>query len=278
MADYYNLRSKYQKIVVSSDPLHYGEHILYLDGMWQYNSAIEFKYHEVIATMSCCVSQELNRVLICGGGDGLAAREILRFPNVEYDMAEIDDEVIRLYQNEKMLTCLNQNSMNSDRGRVNAEDAVSFAERQTPESYDVLVIDFPSPGDGNRDKNYPNLFSPEITNKFLRLLKPHGVVCSQTSIPPSFLIPHVRNLLGKGFFVWNLDNYYDAGSAHDNFTFACRYVPKQERDIPQGTRYLTRDHIRYGLSRLTEVDYEYLEFARLFEHTEDLEVEYARPS
>lgn len=273
MANYYELKSAYQKIVVTMDPLHYGEHILYLDEMWQYNSTFEFKYHEVIATMPASCAPELNRALVCGGGDGLAVRELLRFDNLEVDLVEIDPEMIRLYQTDRMLTLLNRGSLNNDRCHVFAEDALKFAARQDSGIYDLMILDFPSPGEGNKGKEYQNLLSVENVASFRRMLKRDGILVMQTSIPTNVLVPPVRKMLEDGFEVWNMDSYYDRLNSHDNFTVACRSVLQQQRPLPRGLKLVTEEHLKYGYSGATQIDFEDLEYYRLFEHTEDVEIE-----
>ena len=274
MADYLKIQSEHQQIRVAMDQSFPDDHILYLDNTWQYASVIEYQYHESIATMPACVCDGMAKVLICGGGDGLAARELLRFNDVEIDLVEIDKEMLRIYQNEEMLTKLNSNSLNDPRCNVICDDAIKFVDGCSQGKYDMIILDFPSPANENSGKKYLNLFSPNVTNKILVALRDGGVLVSQTSIQTENLVSYIRNLCDKGFHSWNYDAFYIRRGAHDNFTVSsrCRIGPTY-RPIPKACRYITDEHVRCAFSDVTLVTEEEFEYYRLFEYQEEVEFE-----
>lgn len=271
--NYFKEQSRYQEISVQMDILYQGEHVLYLDGAWQYGSAFEYRYHETMATLSACICPNLERVLICGGGDGLAARELLKYPNLVIDLVEIDEMMIKLYKTNKMLTDLNRNSLNSSRVNCHVENAIDFAKRSEPESYDLILLDFPSPGDSNRGKRYESLFAPDITNLFTALLRRDGVLTSQVSVPTEVIVTYAENLIRQGFNVWHYDATYNSEGNHDSFATSARFRPVQRRPIPNDCRLITKQHIEVGFSEATEITQQYLDYYRLFEYCEAIDVE-----
>jgi len=265
-------QSKFQRITIANDPIYRGEHILYLDTTWQYASAFEYRYHESIATIPACACAGLDRVLIAGGGDGLAAREILRFGNVEIDLVEIDGEMINLFSEDKMLVGQNCKSLLDEKCKVHIKNAIDFA-KESKEEYDLVILDFPSPSGANAAKKYDDLFSPDIINLFVSRLKPNGILSAQTSVHTEYLARYARNMLEFGYYLWNYDVYYDRRGAHDSFMISSKTNLSQQRDIPAACRYATERHIKTAFGKATEVGPEELEYYELFEHIEAIEYE-----
>jgi spermidine synthase len=267
------VKSGYQLIEVKHDQIEWGEHVLYLDRTFQYNSGFEYRYHELLAAMPAVAADSLERILICGGGDGLAARELLRFGRVQIDLVEIDPEMTRIYSENPLLTKLNRESLKDERLKIHNMDALKFAGVADRESYGLIILDFPSPASANEGKNYQNLFAPEVTNLFTRLLRPDGVLAAQTSIKQDRLAPFVRNFVEQNYYVWNYDAVYNRVGSHDNFTIACKRPLKKQRPIPSLCRYITDEHVKVGFGPATEVDNTELDYWRLFEHVEGIEFE-----
>src|SRR5262249_58697832 len=76
----YSTTTPYQRIVVTE---HRGGFQLFLNAHLQFSSADEYRYHEALAHPAMLAAGSPRRVLILGGGDGLALREVLRYPGVE---------------------------------------------------------------------------------------------------------------------------------------------------------------------------------------------------
>ena len=119
-----------------------GSQALYIDGNLQFDSRDEAIYHESLALPALCLAENPKRVLICGGGDGLALREALRFPAVEHvTLVDCSSEIIELSRTE--FSQLNDRALEDHRVTVEIADALAYpiADR----SYDVIVCDFTFP-------------------------------------------------------------------------------------------------------------------------------------
>lgn len=265
------VKSKFQEIVLAMDAIYRGEHILYLDGAWQYSSMFEYRYHEIMAAMAACVAPNIERALICGGGDGLAARELLKFKHMHIDLVEIDGEMIELFSKERMLTDLNCSSLSDSRVHVRVEDAYQFAKAADKGTYDIVLLDFPSPGDSNKQKKYFNLFSRESAELFSSLLRPDGILVSQTSVHAETLVGFTRYFLDNGYYLWSYDAVYNSSGNHDTFIAASKNRLSKRRDIPKDCRLITDDHLRVGFSESTEIKPDDLEYFRLFEFIEAID-------
>lgn len=115
---------------------------LYIDGNLQFDSRDEAVYHESLALPALCLAGSPKRVLICGGGDGLALREALRFPNVEaVTLIDCSQEVLDFARTE--LSDLNENALADPRVTVVVADALEYP--LADQSFDVIVCDFTFP-------------------------------------------------------------------------------------------------------------------------------------
>jgi spermidine synthase len=118
-------------------------------------------------------------VLILGGGDGLAVREVLKYQDVErIHLVDIDPEMIRIAKELPMLTRLNEKSLSSDRVTVFTEDAFTFI-NQPGIAYDRVIIDMPDPHNEAINK----LYSREFYTMIKRRMSPDGLVVTQSSSP-----------------------------------------------------------------------------------------------
>lgn len=273
MASILNVNTKFQNIKIDPSYRTPGEIVLFCDNAWQLDTAVEFKYHESLITIPMAAAPSIVRTLICGGGDGMALRETLKFPEVQQStLVEIDEGMIKLFRDDQWAK-FNSRSMHDPRANVVCEDALAFAKKNTG-LYDMVVLDFPSPGGSNKDKNYPNLYSRENIEGFLKLLKPFGILSMQVSMPYIYLAGIAGQLLDKGYFVWNYDTYYNPRNA-DSFMVASREKIRLSRPIPKGCRFANPKRVEAAFSTVTEVTREHLDYYRQFCHGEDVEYEYS---
>jgi len=261
-------QSKYQRIKIVADRWHDNEIVLYLEDLWQFSSFIEFKYHEGLITLPMCAAPQIDRVLICGGGDGLALREALRF-NCLPTLIELDPGMIALFRDMPNYAKFNKNSMKNERAKIIIGDAIKFMET-TQEQYHVVVWDFPSPGHDN-DNGCLSLYTPENVRKALKCLYNSGVFVAQVSIDNATLGPIVRELFANGMKVWHYEVFYNESGNHDCFLVASRNQLKMERKPPMGTRFATDDRVRIAFSRATEVVPEDIEYYIHFGDNEAVE-------
>ncbi|GGU60263.1 polyamine aminopropyltransferase 2 [Streptomyces albospinus] len=150
---------------------------LYLDGRLKVSADNEFLYHEGLVHPAMAGGPH-RRVLVLGGGDGLAVRELLRYRTVRsVTVVEIDPGVVRLARTDPGLSALNGQALGDPRVRVVAADAFNWLRQQgtsgawrRPERYDVIVSDLPDPGITASTK----LYSQEFYGLALRLLADDG--------------------------------------------------------------------------------------------------------
>ncbi|MEV0527012.1 polyamine aminopropyltransferase [Streptomyces sp. NPDC050439] len=117
---------------------------LYLDGRLRVSGRDEHRYHR--ALVGPAMTGRHARVLVLGGGDGLAAREVLRHPGVRrVDVVELDPGVVRLARRDPALSELNEHVYRDRRVRVVHADAFHWL-RSPPRTYDVVISDLPDPG------------------------------------------------------------------------------------------------------------------------------------
>ncbi|MFJ5260869.1 polyamine aminopropyltransferase [Streptomyces sp. NPDC088387] len=130
---------------------------LFLDGRLRVSGSDERRYHE--ALVHPAMTGPHARVLILGGGDGLAAREVLRHPGVErVDIVELDPEVVRLARNDPALSALNGHVHGDPRVHVAIADAFGRLREVPTGSYDVVISDLPDPGITASTKLYSQEF------------------------------------------------------------------------------------------------------------------------
>jgi len=169
-------QSTYQKIVLTQR----GQDLrLYLDGNLQFSSIDEYRYHEVLVHLPVAFSKTLERALIIGGGDGLAARELLKYSHIRsIDVVDLDSEVTRLATEQHLLVSLNENSLNDERVTVHNSDAWTWL-AQSGDLYDVIVIDLPDP----ESEDVAKLYSVAFYQRIARRLSVGGALITQATSP-----------------------------------------------------------------------------------------------
>lgn len=141
---------------------------LFLDGRLRVSGRDEHRYHE--ALVHPAMNGPHARVLVLGGGDGLAAREVLRYPGVRsVDVVELDPGVVRLARADPALSALNGHAFGDRRVQVFASDAFGWL-RGAASTYDVVISDLPDPGITASTK----LYSQEFYGLARRVLAPDG--------------------------------------------------------------------------------------------------------
>jgi spermidine synthase len=169
----------YQRIVVTSQD---GVARLFLNGNLQFNSKDEYRYHEALVHPAMAGFGAPRRVLVLGGGDGMALREILRYPSVEQvTLVELDPEMTRLFSNDPMLVALNGGSLRSPKLRLVNADAFTWLGQHegADEQFDVVVVDFPDPSNYALGKLYSTSFYALVDQH----LSASGYAVVQTTSP-----------------------------------------------------------------------------------------------
>jgi spermidine synthase len=171
----FSRNTKYQRIVLTKwkDDIR-----LFLSGHLQFSSRDEYRYHEALVHPGLA-SIPARRVLILGGGDGLAVREVLRYPGVEsITLVDLDPEMTKIFREQPMLNKLNSGSLSNPKLHVINADAFPWLETST-ETFDFAIVDFPDPTNYSLGKLY--------TTAFYRLLSRHisqnGLIVVQSTSP-----------------------------------------------------------------------------------------------
>ncbi|MFN0278824.1 MAG: polyamine aminopropyltransferase [Pyrinomonadaceae bacterium] len=174
----YAKSSPYQRIVVTKGKTGYS---LFLNGNLQFNSFDEYRYHEALVHPAFAAFQgEAKRVLVLGGGDGLAMREIEKYKSVEFiQLVDLDPEMTNVSSTLPALTDLNRQAFDDQRVSVTNADAFVWLDDTQTEPFDVVVIDFPDPNNFALGKLYTTRFYNLLKSK----LKPDSSVVIQTTSP-----------------------------------------------------------------------------------------------
>lgn len=168
--------SPYQRIVLTKNKR---EMRLFLNGNLQFSSADEYRYHEALIHPGLQALHEPKRVLVLGGGDGLAVREILKYPSVSsVTLVDLDSKMTKLFTTNNILLQLNNGSLKNAKVKVQNEDAFIFLKSNT-NRYDFIVIDFPDPSNFSIGKLYSNTFYRLL----YKALSDSGVAVVQSTSP-----------------------------------------------------------------------------------------------
>ncbi|MGL5755600.1 MAG: polyamine aminopropyltransferase [Paraclostridium sp.] len=169
-------QTKYQKIVMTK---HKDDLRLYLNGNIQFSEKDEYRYHEAIVHIPMGASKSHENILILGGGDGLAVRELLKYDDVKnITLVDIDKEMVDICKTNPLVTDINHNSLSNNKVKLVYEDAFEFLEN-TKDNYDVIVVDLPDPNNDSLNKLYTNVFYRLCQN----VLSPNGVMTVQSTSP-----------------------------------------------------------------------------------------------
>ena len=193
----YAKTTPYQRIVVTKGRAGFQ---LFLNGNLQFSSTDEYRYHEALVHPAMAVAGQPRRVLVLGGGDGLALREILRHPSVEQiTLVDLDPDMTLLSRRFLPLADLNRHSFDDPRVHVINRDAMIWLEEAT-DVFDAAIVDFPDPNTFALGKLY--------TSRFYRLLKarltPTAAVSIQCTSPLFARTSYwciVRTIEAAGFHV-----------------------------------------------------------------------------
>jgi spermidine synthase len=168
--------SQYQRLVVTR----YKEDIrLHINGNLQFSSKDEHRYHEALVHPALQTLPAATRILVLGGGDGLAVREILKYPHIkEIVLVDLDPSMTELFKKSSILTKLNDNALNHSKVKIVNEDAFRWLENNR-DFFDAAIVDFPDPSNYALGKLY--------SVPFYRLLSRHiverGLMVIQSTSP-----------------------------------------------------------------------------------------------
>ncbi|WP_296352697.1 polyamine aminopropyltransferase [Ramlibacter sp.] len=168
--------SSWQRIVLTQGR---GGLRLFLNGNLQFAESDEYRYHEALVHPAMAAHGAPRKVAILGGGDGMAAREVLRWPSVEsITLVELDPRMTRLFSTHPALVRLNAGALNSPKLKVVNTDAFRWLE-DSRDTFDVVIVDFPDPTNFSIGKLYTNAFYSLLDQR----LAASGYAVIQTTSP-----------------------------------------------------------------------------------------------
>jgi spermidine synthase len=172
----YSETSAYQRVVVTASRAGVR---LFLNGNLQFHSRDEYRYHEALVHPALAAAGAPRTVLVLGGGDGMAVREVLRHPSVErITLVELDPHMTALFSTAPLLRGLNGDSLHSPKLEIVNADAFAWLE-QHDEMFDAIVVDFPDPTNFSIGKLYTRTFYELVE----RHLSASGYAVVQTTSP-----------------------------------------------------------------------------------------------
>ncbi|WP_128331216.1 polyamine aminopropyltransferase [Apibacter sp. HY039] len=172
----YTHSTSYQRIVLTHN---HNEYRLYLNNNLQFSSADEYRYHEALVHPAMSLASNVENVLILGGGDGLAVREVLKYRDVKnITLVDLDEGMTKLFKNNSLLTKLNLNSLWNEKVKIINSDAYIWI-KNCDKKFDVVIVDFPDPSNYSLGKLYSVGFYKALYNK----ITPEAIVAIQTTSP-----------------------------------------------------------------------------------------------
>ncbi len=161
---------------------------VYIDGDLQFDSRDEGLYHELLALPALALATARRsargkpklRALICGGGDGLAARELLKSAVISHvDLVDYDAQIIALARDD--WAAINGHALSDARLHVHVEDAFQFVDRaaRLHRAYDLIICDFTVP----RDSAGARLHTIEWYGQLRAILADTGVLAVNAASP-----------------------------------------------------------------------------------------------
>jgi spermidine synthase len=151
----YAKQTKYQRLIITRwrDDVR-----LFIDGKLQFSSKDEYRYHEALIHPAMSLTGKRNNVLVLGGGDGLALREIFKYTEVKnVDLVDIDPEITDIFKQKDFLAELSDYALRDPRVNVINDDAMKYLQN-TKKTYDVIIMDLPDPNDLALGKLYTKSF------------------------------------------------------------------------------------------------------------------------
>ena len=230
--------SPYQRLAVTHRG---GDTRLFINGALQFSTVDEYRYHEALVHPAMVAVDRPARVLVLGGGDGLAVREVLRHSTVEtVVLVDLDPAMTRIFRDRPELAELNEAALSDPRVEVVNADAFTWLSEgrgdRTP--FDVAIVDFPDPNNYSLGKLY--------TAQFYRMLHdslaPYGVVSVQSTSPmfsPSAYWCIHRTIQHAGLSTRPYHAYIPSFGEW-GFVLASRASDIVLGELPTGLRFLDR--------------------------------------
>ena len=172
----YSKQTKYQKIVLTQSNEDYW---LFINGNQQLSTVDEIMYHEPLVHPVMRLHPIPKDILILGGGDGCAAREILKYTSIEnITLVDLDPEMTRIAAEHPVLSEINQNAMHHEKVQIINQDGYTYLEN-CEDYFDIIIIDLPDP----KTVELGRLYSFEFYKLCFKVMRPQGFIVTQAGSP-----------------------------------------------------------------------------------------------
>lgn len=240
----YSTSSHYQRIVVTRNKK---ELRLFLNGNLQFSSYDEYRYHEALVHPAMAALQDPQNILVLGGGDGLAAREILKYPSVKnITLVDLDAAMTKIFSSNNILLDINKHSLLDKKVNVINADAFQWM-KDNNKQFDAIIIDFPDPSNFSIGKLYSNTFYKLVH----RALAENGIAVVQSTSP--FVAPKSywcinKTLDSAGFFTTPYHNYVPSFGEWGYTIAAKNNTYKAPQHFTGGLKFLNNETMQQMLS------------------------------
>ncbi|MEX0301016.1 MAG: spermidine synthase, partial [Leisingera sp.] len=232
----------YQQITLTR----YKERVrLFLDYSIQFDTLDEHRYHESLVHPAMALAPRRKEVLILGGGDGMALREVLRWGGVEsITLVDLDPRVTELFRDHPELSALNGGALRDSRVTVRNMDAWQFVE-DTDRVFDVIIADLPDP----KNLALSKLYTRQFYGALMERLSAQGVMVTQAGSPlfarsafwsVAKTLEAARNpyVLGEGLRVKPYHAYVPSFGDWGFVMASPQALKPRELVLPEGLKYL----------------------------------------
>jgi spermidine synthase len=213
------MHTRYQHVVITErimDPYKAPVYSLHINGHTQFSSFDEQIYHSMLVYPAMAASARHDSVLVIGGGDGLAVRDILKWDPTRVVVLDLDKGLVDFFSQpfekngeiiNKTLLALNQRSFSDSRVDVRIGDAFLSVDTllANQEVFDTIIVDLPDPNHPDLNK----LYSSRFYAKLRHLLAGDGAISVQSTSPyhaPEAYISIGKTMKHAGFP--NVDQYH----------------------------------------------------------------------
>jgi len=230
-------QSQYQQLVLTR---HKDDIRFYLNGGLQFSSIDEYRYHESLIHPAMARLKQAKSVLILGGGDGLAVRELLKYPQLtSITLVDLDPAVAQLAKQNHYLLALNQNALNHEKVNVIHQDGFVFlADNST--LFDLIVIDLPDP----KNVSLARLYSKQFYLSAKKSMAPGAILVTQATSPffATKAFWSIHNTIAEVGFTHVLPYHVNVPSFGEwGFVMACYVQCQSASQITPDTRFYSAE-------------------------------------
>ena len=232
-----NVQTPYQKIVMTKKQ---DDVRLFLNRVIQFSSADEHRYHEPLIHIPIALHQNPKDVLILGGGENLASREVLKHHQIQsVDVVDIDSTMFYLAKHNNFLKTINNNAAVNKKVHLIVQDAFTYL-YGTQKKYDVIISDLPDP----TNEAIARLYSKQFFLLTKKALKEDGVFVTQSGeiYFSNTVFSCINNTLKNVYE--HVDTYHSYIPSFGDWGFNIAFKNNDTRSInnvPAETKFLTID-------------------------------------